>query len=133
MQFVLYFTSLNLIPTCRSEVLYSNKKLSSSTFQRFHCLTLDLSNNISSSSSSSAGGSTNSSINTLSNNDLNFPQLKSTENKPTLRVYSENYSSAGSSEGKIKMTLDLALQKYFQLEVCVCVYVRVCVCVYVCM
>ena len=115
----------NFIPTHRSEVLYSNKKLSSSTFQRFHCLTLDITNDTSSSSSSSSSGRNSSSSSsvmsnrsTLNSNHLNFPPLgKNTENKSVLKSYSESYQGPGSIERKTKMTLDLALQKYFQLEV----------------
>ena len=66
--------------------------------------------------------------NNLNNNNIGYdatsdyyPPLKTTEMKAPLKTYSAYTESGpkgpGTVGGKNKMTLDVALEKYFQLEV----------------
>ena len=118
----LFFIFFNYFFFYRSEVTYSNKKLSSSTFQRFHCLTLDLSYQMipDTTVTPTDNNSSNNKIGYDATSDY-YPPLKTTETKTPLRTYSAYTESGpkgpGTVGGKNKMTLDVALEKYFQLEV----------------
>jgi hypothetical protein len=92
-----YFHFISL----RSEVIYANKKVNSTTFQRFHCLTLEAAST--KIPPSSAAKSAESKL-----KSSNFPPLKMGAKKvpeivPVIEVE--------------KMSIYAALEKYFQTEV----------------
>ena len=107
----------------RSEVTYANKKINSATFQRFHCLSLDVKNDIKNGNDSGYNSYTGSTVNSntallssygkMKDRDKDFPAYRAGDKKDKDKDKDDKSALLTSD----KMSVQKALEKYFQTEV----------------
>jgi hypothetical protein len=118
----IYFLFLFVLSfICRSEVTYANKKINSATFQRFHCLSLDVKNEIKNGNESGYNSySSNfvisntpilSSYGKMKDRDKDFPIYRAGDKKD------KDKDKDSKSVVSDKMNVQKALEKYFHTEV----------------
>ena len=119
--FLFHFLKLLYFLFFRSEVTYANKKINSATFQRFHCLSLDVKNDIKNGNDSGYNSYTGSTVNSntallssygkMKDRDKDFPAYRAGDKKDKDK---DNKSAVLTSD---KMSVQKALEKYFHTEV----------------
>jgi hypothetical protein len=102
---------------CRSEVTYANKKINSATFQRFHCLSLDVENEIKNGNDS--GYNSYSSNSVTSNTPILSAYGKMKDRDKDFPIYraGDKKDKDSKSVTSDKMNVQKALEKYFHTEV----------------
>ena len=103
--------------TLRSEVTYANKKINSATFQRFHCLSLDVKNEVENVNDSGYNAYSSNSV--ISNTPISSSYGKMKERDKDFPIYRANDNKDKDSKSVIsdKMNVQKALEKYFHTEV----------------
>ena len=103
----------------RSEVTYANKKINSATFQRFHCLSLDVKNEIKNGNDS--GYNSYSSNSVISNTPILSSYGKMKDRDKDFPIYRAGDKKDKDKDSKSvisdKMNVQKALEKYFHTEV----------------
>jgi hypothetical protein len=106
----------------RSEVKYTSKKVSSSTFQRFHCLTLDISPPTIAPINKTMNNSNMKINQNIQNNQNSFPTLNSSKLNNRIPEVDKNKLIPIKIP---KMSLNKALERYFEVEVYLCLYIYI--------
>ena len=114
----LFFVLILMIPF-RSEVTYANKKINSATFQRFHCLSLDVKNEIKNGNDS--GYNSYSSNSVITNTPILSAYGKMKDRDKDFPIYRAGDKKDKDKDSKSvisdKMNVQKALEKYFHTEV----------------